>query len=92
MSMSRPPRVTIETTVENIPEAMLEAGFRPGQQVRIQVEYIDVDTPEAAPENGTRKGNRLEKLLALKGAGARLHGPRSAEEIDAEIREFRGDE
>lgn len=43
MSMSLPSRATIETTVENIPDAILEAGFRPGQQLRIQVEYIDDD-------------------------------------------------
>jgi hypothetical protein len=41
--MSYPLRATIETTVENIREAILEAGFRPGHQLRIQVEYIDDD-------------------------------------------------
>jgi predicted DNA-binding protein len=36
--------------------------------------------------------SRLEKLCTLKGAGARLYGPRSEEDITAQIREFRGDE
>ena len=36
--------------------------------------------------------SRLEKLLALAGAGVRLGGPQTAEEIDGRIREFRGDE
>ena len=47
--MSLPLRATIETTVENIPDAIREAGFRPGQQLRIQVEYMDDDeeTPPA---------------------------------------------
>lgn len=42
-AMSLPLRATIETTVQNIPEAILEAGFRPGHQLRIQVEYVDDD-------------------------------------------------
>lgn len=33
---------------------------------------------------------RMEKLRAMKGVGARLYGPRSVEEIDAQVREFRG--
>ncbi|WP_157879020.1 TraY domain-containing protein [Pararhodospirillum photometricum] len=36
--------------------------------------------------------SRLERLRALKGAGARIYGPLSAEQIDADIREFRSDE
>jgi len=35
---------------------------------------------------------RLEKLRALKGAGARQYGALSAEQIEADIHEFRGDE
>ena len=35
---------------------------------------------------------RMEKLRAMKGAGARMYGPRSVEEIDAQIREFDGDD
>ncbi|HLN24010.1 MAG TPA: ribbon-helix-helix domain-containing protein [Patescibacteria group bacterium] len=42
-------------------------------------------------QSGSGK-SRLETLLALKGAGARLYGPRSTEDIDAEVRAFRGDE
>ncbi len=42
-------------------------------------------------EQGSRK-SRLERLRALKGAGARQYGPLSAEQIDADIGEFRGDE
>lgn len=32
---------TIETNVENVRDAMLRAGFRPGRRVRVSVEYID---------------------------------------------------
>ena len=42
-------------------------------------------------QNGAPK-NRLDRLLALKGIGARLYGPRSTEEIDAGVDEFRQDE
>jgi hypothetical protein len=34
----------------------------------------------------------LDMLRALKGSGAWQHGARSADDIDADIREFRGDE
>ena len=34
----------------------------------------------------------LEKLRELKGFGAKMYGARSVEEIDAQVREFRGDE
>lgn len=36
------------------------------------------------------RSSRLERLRSLKGAGARIYGPLSAEQIDADIREFRG--
>lgn len=32
---------TIEATVDNLLEAVLKAGFEPGQRVRINVEYVD---------------------------------------------------
>lgn len=35
---------------------------------------------------------RLERLRALKGAGAQRHGALSAAQIEADIHEFRGDE
>jgi RHH-type transcriptional regulator, rel operon repressor / antitoxin RelB len=34
--------------------------------------------------------SRMEKLRAMKGAGARIYGPRSEEDIDGQVREFRG--
>lgn len=34
--------------------------------------------------------SRMEKLRAMKGAGARIYGPRSAADIDGQVREFRG--
>jgi predicted transcriptional regulator len=40
-------------------------------------------------QNGGRK-SRLDMLRALKGAEAKHHGARSADVIDADIREFRG--
>jgi len=135
-------QATIETDVDGIFDAVLKAGFLPGQRVRVDIEYVedDGDTPsgfvlvetagkrvlhgvtletmpqairklgirpdqtfsiivereENAPEADTAKGDeegsRLGKLRALKGAGSRLHGERTMEDIDAQIREFRGDE
>ncbi len=32
---------TLETSVENIREDVMKAGFRPGRKVRIHVEYLD---------------------------------------------------
>lgn len=40
----------------------------------------------------TEHRSRLEKLRAMKGAGSNIYGPRSEEDIEAQIREFRGDE
>ena len=34
----------------------------------------------------------MDTLRALKGAGARLHGARSTDDIDTSIRKLRGDE
>lgn len=48
----------------------------------------DVETVEKVAV----RSSRLEKLRSLKGAGALIYGPLSAEQIDADIREFRGDE
>ena len=45
-----------------------------------------------AEQSGGAKKSRLERLLALQGAAAKRYGPRTAEDIDAQIREFRGDE
>lgn len=133
MSTNRPQQATIETSVEGILDAVLEAGFEPGRRVRVQVEYIEEDgdmppgfvliesgdkrtlsgvTLETMPQAMRKLGigpdetfsiivrseagaemrkSRMDRLLAMKGAGARLHGARSVEEIDAEIREFRGE-
>lgn len=44
-----------------------------------------------AEQRGGAK-SRLEKLLAMKGVGTRLYGPRTVEEIDSDVRKFRGDE
>lgn len=50
-----------------------------------------LDEVETA-ERVVGRSSRMEKLRALKGAGARAYGPLSAEQIEADIREFRGDE
>lgn len=36
--------------------------------------------------------SRLARLMAFKGAGARIAGERTAAEIDAQVRAFRGDD
>ncbi len=55
-------------------------------------EALDRHLNEIIQEQGGDGKSRLEKLRALKGAGARRYGPLSAEQINADIREFRGDE
>jgi predicted transcriptional regulator len=56
-------------------------------------EALERHLHEIIREQGAEtKKSRLERLLALAGAGERLGGPRTAEDIDAQIREFRGDE
>lgn len=42
-------------------------------------------------EKTAGRSSRMEKLRALKGVGARSYGPLSEEEIEGDIREFRGD-
>lgn len=41
---------------------------------------------------GGETQSRLERLRAMKGAGALLYGPRSEEDIAGQLHEFRGDE
>ena len=56
---------------------------------------IEQQFREIEPENAARqaqKKGRLANLLAMEGIGAKLYGPRSQEDIDAQVREFRGDE
>lgn len=54
-------------------------------------EALERHLAEIIHEQGDGK-TRLEKLRALKGAGARQYGALTAEQIEADIREFRGDE
>ena len=55
-------------------------------------EALDRHLSTIMEEQGGGRKSRLEMLRALKGAGAKQYGARSAAEIDADIREFRGDE
>ena len=89
-------------------EAALEAGFLPGRRVRVSMEYADTeDTRKAvAPEvqvyvqvkpamgttTGPKRSEAMAKLLAMKGIGRTLVGEQRHEDIEARIREFRGDE
>lgn len=34
---------TLETTVDKIGEAVLQAGFRPGRRLRVEICYVDED-------------------------------------------------
>jgi len=57
---------------------------------------FDLKTSELQSELGsavkTNKEERLVRLMSMAGIGVKLVGPQSAEEIDARIRHFRGDE
>lgn len=56
----------------------------------IEQQFRDIELGKKS-EKSHRKG-RLDRLLAMEGVGAKLYGPRTTEDIDAQIREFRGDE
>lgn len=72
-------------TLETMPQAIRKLGLLPDQEFSIIAESAESD-------DGNGKKNRLEKLRALKGFGAKRYGPRTVEDIDAQVREFRGDE
>lgn len=77
-------------TPENAGALLIGAGVKPGEQVTVIIERrveAALDRPDAG-----EVADRMAMLRALKGSGARLHGPLSAEQIDADIREARGDE
>lgn len=68
------------------------ARMKQSRSVLIQAaltKHLDEVEAIAAPGVQSRQ---MRALLVLKGAGARLYGPRSEEDIQAQIREFRGDE
>lgn len=82
-----------DVTPENAGALLIGAGIRPGERVTVIVrrrpEALS-DRPGTPP--GTGELSRMDKLRALKGSGARRYGPLSPEQIDADVREFRGDE
>ncbi|MBK1839023.1 hypothetical protein JHL17_16550 [Azospirillum sp. YIM B02556] len=89
-----PNAVLVDVTPENVGAQLIGAGVRPGERVTVIVRRRSgaaLDRPGTPPAKGGEP-SRMEKLRALKGSGARRHGPLSAEEIEADVREFRGDE
>lgn len=83
-----------DVTPENAGALLIGAGVKPGERVTVIVRRRTgtvLDRP-GAPSETSREPSRLEKLRALMGSGARSHGPLSTEEIDATVRELRGDE
>lgn len=73
-------RMLSGVTLETMPQAIRKLGLLPDQEFTIQVED-DEDTT-----------NRMERLLAKAGVGVALVGSQTTEDIDARIREFRGEE
>ncbi|SEH31197.1 hypothetical protein [Magnetospirillum fulvum] len=61
-------------------------------KARVPVASKGLATDGAVIEPGEGVKSRMARLLELKGVGARLYGERTQEDIDAGIREFRGDE
>ena len=55
-------------------------------------EALDRYLDEVAGIEADRSAKGITRLRAMAGAGARLVGAQTMEEIDARIREFRGDE
>lgn len=51
--------------------------------------YLDAILSE---DQAAGRAGRLARLLAFKGAGARIAGGRTTADIDAQVRAFRGDE
>lgn len=77
-------------TPETAEALLIGAGVKPGERITVIIER----RVDAVPNRPTTSSSmdRMAKLHAAKGAGAQVHGPLSAEEIDADIREARGDE
>ncbi|NUB06812.1 hypothetical protein FW320_11575 [Azospirillum sp. Vi22] len=48
MNLPETAPVTIDTSVENIRDAVIRAGFRPGRRVRVSVAYADADEAREA--------------------------------------------
>lgn len=70
-------------------EAALVTGLSRGALVKkaLAKHLAELDKPDIQ----TQRRSALEKLKAFHGAGVRLHGGRTAAEIDAEIDEIRGE-
>ena len=90
-----PSTVPIRLTDENM--ARLESAAKSTHRSRsflvntaIEQQFRDIES--GTPQDMPIKKGRLDRLLAMEGIGAKLYGPRTQEDIDAEIRELRGDE
>jgi len=80
--------VTIETNVEDVRDAIVKAGFRPGRCVRVHVEYVDA--------KGVREAEfaRLSAILDQYPLPPELQGLSEAESLalaDAVIAEVRAE-
>lgn len=55
-------------------------------------EALERHLNEIVQEQTGQTKSRMARLLEMQGVGSRLYGERTQEDIDAQIREFRGDE
>jgi metal-responsive CopG/Arc/MetJ family transcriptional regulator len=84
---------TISVRIPSDTSARLEQAAKSTHRSRsfLVKEALERHLGEIIHEQGGGK-TRLEKLRALKGSGARQYGSLTADQIEADIREFRGDE
>jgi len=77
--------------VDQLPTEV-RGGFPKGTMVRVALEAVSGGDERATGGDAAGSSGRIKGLLALKGIGARRYGPRTEQEITAQIREFRGDD
>ena len=93
--MKMPASATLSVRLPDETRLLLEKAAKQTRRsraflVKEALELYLVRVMEAQAEGSQQ--TPLDKLRAFKGFGAKLHGPRTMEDIDAQVREFRGDE
>lgn len=90
--------MTTHSLSVRLPEAMRERLEVAAQQTKRSRSFLVQEaltrhlSDIVAEQSRSGAKSRLERLRAIKGTGARLYGPRTEEDIEAQVREFRGDE
>lgn len=81
-----------DVTRETFPDVVRMHNLKPGQRFTIIIEEASQAEQEAAVAKEKTGGTVSARFQALAGVGAMIAGPRTMAEIDADVREIRGDE